>query len=118
MTLDPMTEMEKYDTNGNGKIDPHELAAIELEDRRRRMLDEDAHRDQTRKMAWFALWGMLLYPSGVFFCDLLGLERAADIIGAMASIYFVSVAGVVSVFMGVTNLVKKREVTNYDKSTK
>ena len=118
MTLDPMNEMEKYDTNGNGKLDPNELAAIELEDRRRRMLDEDAHRDQTRKMAWFALWGMLLYPSGVFFCDLLGLERAADIIGAMASIYFVSVAGVVSVFMGVTNLAKKREVTNYDKSTK
>jgi hypothetical protein len=118
MTLDPMSEMEKYDTNGNGKLDPSELAAIELEDRRRRMLDEDAHRDQTRKMAWFALWGMLLYPSGVFFCDLLGLEKAADIIGAMASIYFVSVAGVVSVFMGVTNLAKKREVTNYDKSNK
>ena len=118
MTLDPMNEMEKYDTNGNGKLDPNELAAIELEDRRRRMLDEDAHRDQTRKMAWFALWGMLLYPSGVFFCDLLGLDKAADIIGAMASIYFVSVAGVVSVFMGVTNLAKKREVTNYDKSTK
>lgn len=103
--------MEQYDTNKNGVLDPHELAAIELEDRRRRMLDEDAHRDQTRKMAWFALWGMLLYPSGVFFCDLLGLKQAADIIGSMASVYFVSVAGVVSVFMGVTNFVKKKEGT-------
>ena len=110
-------EMEKYDLNKNGRLDPNEVAAIELEDRRRRMLDDDAHRDQTRKMAWFALWGMLLYPSGVFLCDLLGLEKAADIIGAMASIYFVSVAGVVSVFMGVTNLVKRTEVTN-DKSIK
>jgi len=107
MTLDPMNEMEKYDTNGNGRLDPEELAAIELEDRRRRMLDEDAHRDQTRKMAWFALWGMLLYPTGVVLSSLLGLDKAADIIGAMASIYFVSVAGVVSVFMGVANLAKR-----------
>lgn len=116
MTLDPMNEMEKYDTNGNGKLDPEELAAIELEDRRRRMLDEDAHRDQTRKMAWFALWGMLLYPTGVVLSSLLGLDKAADIIGAMASIYFVSVAGVVSVFMGVANLGKKGG--NNDKLTR
>ena len=39
-----MTELEKYDTNGNGVIDPHELALIELEDRRRKMEDEDAQR--------------------------------------------------------------------------
>jgi len=109
-----MSELKKYDTNGNGVLDPEELAAIELEDRRRRMEDEDAHRDQTRKMAWFSLWGMLLYPSGVVLSSLLGLDKAADIIGAMASIYFVSVAGVVSVFMGVTNLAKKREVTKND----
>jgi len=109
-----MSELKKYDTNGNGVLDPEELAAIELEDRRRRMEDEDAHRDQTRKMAWFSLWGMLLYPSGVVLSSLMGLDKAADIIGAMASIYFVSVAGVVSVFMGVTNLAKKREVTKND----
>ena len=109
-----MSELKKYDTNGNGVLDPEELAAIELEDSRRRMEDEDAHRDQTRKMAWFSLWGLLLYPSGVVLSSLMGLDKAADIIGAMASIYFVSVAGVVSVFMGVTNLAKKREVTKND----
>ena len=49
-----MTELEKYDKNGNGVIDPHELALIELEDRRRKMEDEDAQRDSIRKMAWFA----------------------------------------------------------------
>ena len=43
-----MTELEKFDTNGNGKIDPEELQLIELEDRRRRMEDEDAKRDTQR----------------------------------------------------------------------
>jgi hypothetical protein len=36
-----------------------------------------------------------------------GLNNATTIIGSMASVYFVSVAGVVSVFMGVAKLVKK-----------
>jgi len=43
----------------------------------------------------------------VVLTSLLGLDNASSIIGSMASIYFVSVAGVVSVFMGVTNLAKK-----------
>jgi len=96
----------EYDFNKNGEIDEEEYKIL-LEDRRRRMEDEDAHRDQTRKMAWFSLWGMLLYPFGVVFTGALGLDNASSIIGSMASIYFVSVAGVVSVFMGVAQLGKK-----------
>ena len=46
-----MTELEKYDKNGNGILDPDELLAIELEDRRRKMEDEDAHRDELRRQA-------------------------------------------------------------------
>ena len=102
-----MTSFEEADNNGSGSIEKHEWDLLLLEDKRRRIEDEDAHRDQTRKMAWFALWGMLLYPFGVVFTGALGLDNASSIIGSMASIYFVSVAGVVSVFMGVTNLAKK-----------
>jgi hypothetical protein len=98
---------QDYDFNGNGELDPEEKEIL-LEDRRRRMLDEDAHRDQTRKMAWFSLWGMLLYPFGVVLTGWLGLDQASNIIGSMASIYFVSVAGVVSVFMGVAKLGGKK----------
>jgi len=102
-----MTSFEEADNNGSGSIEKHEWDLLLLEDKRRRIEDEDAHRDQTRKMAWFALWGMLLYPFGVVLRSALGLDNASSIIGSMASIYFVSVAGVVSVFMGVTNLAKK-----------
>jgi len=104
-----MTEFEKADTNGDGCIKEPEWERLRLEDKRKRIEDEDAHRDQTRKMAWFALWGMLLYPTAVMVASMLGLESAANIIGSMASIYFVSVAGVVSVFMGVSNLVKRNK---------
>ena len=102
-----MTSFEEADNNGSGSIEKHEWDLLLLDDKRRRIEDEDAHRDQTRKMAWFALWGMLLYPFGVVLTSALGLDNASAIIGSMASIYFVSVAGVVSVFMGVTNLAKK-----------
>jgi len=102
-----MTSFEEADKNGNGFLEKPEWDKLLIEDKRRRLEDEDAHRDQTRKMAWFALWGMLLYPFGVVLTSALGLDSASTIIGSMASIYFVSVAGVVSVFMGVTNLAKK-----------
>jgi len=102
-----MTSFEEADTNNTGSIEKHEWDLLLLEDKRRRIEDEDAHRDQTRKMAWFALWGMLLYPFGVIGTGALGLDNASSIIGSMASIYFVSVAGVVSVFMGVASLAKK-----------
>tara|TARA_B110000208_G_scaffold79188_1_gene101235 strand:+ start:3652 stop:4011 length:360 start_codon:yes stop_codon:yes gene_type:complete len=106
MTKRIPTLFEDVDTDNSGTIDKSEWDALELEDRRRRLEDEDAHRDQTRKMAWFSLWGMLLYPFAVVLTGIMGLDSASAIIGSMASIYFVSVAGVVSVFMGVTRLAK------------
>tara|TARA_B110000285_G_scaffold159805_1_gene178376 strand:- start:128 stop:415 length:288 start_codon:yes stop_codon:yes gene_type:complete len=62
-----MTSFEEADNNGSGSIEKHEWDLLLLDDKRRRIEDEDAHRDQTRKMAWFALWGMLLYPFAVVF---------------------------------------------------
>jgi|TARA_R110000796_G_scaffold225481_1_gene341892 hypothetical protein len=104
-----MTSFEEVDVDNSGSIDKSEWDALALEDKRRRLEDEDAHRDQTRKMAWFSLWGMLLYPFGVVLTGALGLDNASSIIGSMASIYFVSVAGVVSVFMGVASLAKRKD---------
>lgn len=101
--------LEKYDANGNGVIDPNELALIELEDRRRKMEDEDAQRDSIRKMAWFALFGLLLYPIGILVCDLLGLATAAGLIADIAPTYFASIAVLVSAFFGSTAISKRKE---------
>ena len=104
-----MTELEKYDTNGNGVIDPNELQAIELEDRRRKMLDDDAHRDQQRKMVWWVLAGMLGYPLFVVGASLLTLDKAADILGSMATIYFPATSLILGAFFGASAYAAKKE---------
>ena len=102
-----MTSFEEVDVDKSGTIDKSEWEALELEDRRRRLDDEDSQRDAQRRMAWFCLVGMLAYPFLVLLCSIVGADQAADIIGSMASIYFLSVAGIVGVFFGVTNMSNK-----------
>ena len=64
--------VDEYDLDKNGTLDEEERA-IYLEDRRRRMEDEDAKRDAQRNMTWFALSGMVLYPAAILLCSLLGM---------------------------------------------
>jgi hypothetical protein len=52
---------------------------------------------------------MLLYPFAVIGAVIFGLDEAAKILGSMASIYFVSVAGIVSVFFGANALAKGKD---------
>lgn len=101
-----MTEMDKYDLNGDGVIDQEERL-IMLEDRKRRMLDDDAQRDSIRKMAWFALFGLLLYPMGIFLADLFAMGTAAQLIADIAPTYFASIAVLVSAFFGAAAFTKK-----------
>jgi hypothetical protein len=87
------------DINGDGWVDAEEKA-MELEFRRKALEDADAMRDAQRKMAWFALFGMLLYPFAVVLAVFANLETAGDILGSMAATYFVSVAAIVAAFFG------------------
>lgn len=89
----------EMDRNGDGHISAEE-AAMDLEFKRKRLEDADAMRDAQRNMAWFALFGMLLYPFAVVLASLMGLEKAPDILGDMAPTYFVSVAAIVAAFYG------------------
>ena len=97
------------DTNGDGKVDKveHEMY---LEFKRKELEDADAMRDAQRTMAWYSLYGMLLYPVCVVLANLIGLEQAAKILGDMAGVYFIAVAGIVAAFFGapaITNKGKK-----------
>ena len=91
---------EDIDTNGNGIIDPEELAWIELEDRRRKMEDADAKRDAQRRMTWFALAGMVLYPLAILAASLMGLGEAAGLVADIATVYVVAVSGVTAAYFG------------------
>jgi len=94
------------DTNGDGKVSDEEQAMY-LEFKRKELEDKDAMRDAQRSMAWFALFGMLLYPFAVVLANLVGLEQAAKILGDMAATYFVSVAAIVAAFFGSQSFGKK-----------
>jgi len=95
-----MTEFEKADVDGNGYIDQAEWAKLDLEDRRRRLDDEDAQRDQQRKMVWYVLFGMLGYPFFVIGAAFLNLDQASDILGSMATIYFPATSLILGAFFG------------------
>ena len=95
----PPAGFHPADLNGDGQVDAEEKA-MELEFRRKALEDQDAMRDAQRKMAWFSLAGMLLYPFAVVLAVFLSLDQAADVLGSMAATYFVSVAAIVAAFFG------------------
>ena len=94
------------DSNGDGRVTEDEHAMY-MEFKRKEMEDAYAQRDAMRKMTWFALFGMLLYPFAILGTSLLGLDKAATIIGDIAPTYFVAIAALVSAFFGADALKKK-----------
>lgn len=105
------SEYEHLDRDGDGTITDDEMAMeermIKLEDMRSDMENEDKKQDAQRMMAWFALFGMLLYPFAVVLAVWGGLDQAAKILGDMAATYFVSVAAIVAAFYAGQALTKK-----------
>ncbi len=94
------------DSDGDGKVTDEEHKMY-LEFKRKELEDNDAQRDAIRKMAWFALLGLLLYPTGIFLTSLLGLDKGATLIADIAPTYFASIAVLVSAFFGADAFRKK-----------
>jgi hypothetical protein len=103
--------LQEADTNGDGYVSSQELAMY-LEFKRKELEDQDAQRDAMRKMTWFALWGMLLYPVTITFTSWLDVDDAATIIGNIAPTYFVAISALVAAFFGANaySASKKSEV--------
>ena len=99
--------MEDADINGDGHISDMENR-MHLEFKRKELEDADAMRDAQRKMAWFSLFGMLLYPAAVVSASLAGLSEAQGTLGDMAPTYFVAVAGIVAAFFGAQAFTTKK----------
>ena len=84
-----------FDVDGDGIVSDEELA---MSKEMMRLENEDKKADAQRNMAWFALFGMLLYPFAVVIASWVGLTGAGEILGDMAPTYFVSVAAIVAAF--------------------
>lgn len=107
ITIDNGTELSNADLNGDGHLSKEELE-LHLDAKRKRLEDEDAMRDAQRNMAWFALFGMLLYPFSVVLAEVIGLDNASSTLGDMAPTYFVSVAAIVAAFYGKSAMESKK----------
>jgi hypothetical protein len=97
----------EFDLNGNGEIDPIEHE-IMLEDRRRRMEDADAKRDAQRRMTWFALVGMILYPFVILVAALAGLDTAAKLLTEIAAVYVIGASGIAAAYFGFNAMESKK----------
>ena len=102
--LENGSKYEKFDVDGDGIISDDELKMAEdinrIEFERQQMENQDKREDAQRGMAWFALFGMLLYPFAVVLASWMGLETAPGVLGDMAPTYFVSVAAIIAAFYG------------------
>ena len=94
-TLQENSIYAQFDADGDGVVTDEEMARAE---RMIQIENEDKKEDAQRGMAWFALFGMLLYPFAVVAAGVIGLETAGTILGDMAPTYFVSVAAIVAAF--------------------
>ena len=106
--LEPGSDYEKYDLDGDGIVTDEEF---EMDQKLMRMENEDKKEDAQRYMAWFALFGMLLYPSLVVISVFMNIDKAASVLGDMAPTYFVSVAAIVAAFFGKEAYVKSKDAS-------
>ena len=116
--LSPDSIYAHLDVDGDGIITDEEMARAkeiaEFEHKKKLHENEDKKEDQIRAMAWFALWGMLLYPILILLTSIVGVESAASIIGDIAPTYFVAIAGLVVAFFGAQAYSKSKSNSDYE----
>jgi hypothetical protein len=95
-------------------IDPDEKS-IMLEDRRRRMEDSDAKRNAQRRMTWFSLFGMVLYPFVILAASLLGLDTAAGLLADIAAVYVIGASGIAAAYFGF-NAMESKNASSTDRA--
>jgi len=100
--------VEGADANGDGHITKEELE-MHLEFKRKELEDQDAQRDAIRKMAWFSLVGLLIYPVGIAITSAFGMDKASALIADIAPTYFASIAVLVSAFFGADAISKNKK---------
>ena len=89
---------------------PHnENPSVEYVTKLTRLDNEDRRDDQHRRMAWFALSGLVIYPLLVMFTDYVQLDKASQLISDMSSIYFPSMSVIVMTLFGASAYKDKKE---------
>lgn len=106
-TLEPGSQYEHYDLDGDGVVSDAEM---KMEIEMMRADNENKKEDQIRRMAWFALWGLLVYPIGIVISDQFAMETTGQLLADIAPTYFVSVSALVGAFFGAQAYQKSRDL--------
>ena len=89
---------------------PHnENPSVEYVTKLTRLDNEDRRDDQHRRMAWFALSGLVIYPLLVMITDYVQLDKASQLISDMSSIYFPSMSVIVMTLFGASAYKDRKE---------
>lgn len=102
-SLEPDSEYNEYDMDGDGIVTDSELAHMkEIKEL------EMAERKQTqqRKMAWVALGSMLLFTIFVFMPFV--PESRLKLLGDISGLFYIAMAGVVGAYMGMTAYMSRK----------
>ena len=94
-------------------MDQEKLDDLKLEAMSNRISDADEKRTAQLRMTWVALSGMVLYPLIVIAANALGLDTASQQLTDLASIYIVSVSGLVAAYFAINRPEKvKKDATD------
>lgn len=90
-----MSKYNEFDNNKDGLVTNDEL---ETEKTERDIKNADKKEAQQRRMAWIAMWSMIVF-TGVLFTPLISVERV-DSLSALFSMFYIAQAGVIATFFG------------------
>ena len=117
--LDPDSEFNKADKNGDDVISHQELedeilrknASLDREERRIRMESSDKKEDQQRYMVWFSMLTVTILIIVVLIPGLIPVERL-DHIGPILSTFLISNMGIIGTFFGLSAWTKNKTMEN------
>jgi len=104
-SLEPGSQFAQFDADGDGVVTDDEMKAME---RMLKIENDDKKEDQIRSMAWFALFGMLLYPAGIIAADWFAMGTSAQLLADIAPTYFVAISALVAAFFGASAYTKTK----------
>tara|TARA_R100000700_G_C3128775_1_gene114805 strand:- start:41 stop:373 length:333 start_codon:yes stop_codon:yes gene_type:complete len=107
-TVESNSELEKLDTNGDNVISQKEFEESEREIRLELLRNKDQKDDAQRKMCYYALAGMLLYGPLIVLTSFLQLDNGAKMLADIASVYYISVSGLIAAYFGFSSAFPKK----------
>lgn len=98
------SEYDKYDLDGDGVVSDTELDKItKLEE----MELKEEKADAQRRMAWVSIIVMIVFTAVIMIPGFIP-ETRVKLLGDLSSLFYISMAGIVGAYMGMTAYIAKK----------